>query len=38
MGHTGLVTHYGGAVTAHQVIREGIPSIVIAAHLDQEYN
>jgi UDP:flavonoid glycosyltransferase YjiC (YdhE family) len=31
------VIYHGGAGTAYQVMKAGIPSIVIATHLDQEY-
>jgi MGT family glycosyltransferase len=32
-----LVIYHGGAGTAYQVMKAGLPSIVIATHLDQEY-
>jgi MGT family glycosyltransferase len=32
-----LVIYHGGAGTAYQVMNAGIPSLVIATHLDQEY-
>lgn len=37
MEHADLVIYHGGAGTAYQVMKAGIPSIVIATHLDQEY-
>ncbi len=37
MDHADLVIYHGGAGTAYQVMKAGIPSLVIATHLDQEY-
>jgi len=37
MEHADLVIYHGGAGTAYQVMKAGLPSIVIATHLDQEY-
>jgi UDP:flavonoid glycosyltransferase YjiC (YdhE family) len=37
MEYADMVIYHGGAGTAYQVMKAGIPSIVIATHLDQEY-
>jgi UDP:flavonoid glycosyltransferase YjiC (YdhE family) len=37
MERSDLVIYQGGAGTAYQVMRAGVPSLVIATHLDQEY-
>jgi MGT family glycosyltransferase len=37
MERADLVIYHGGAGTAYQVMKAGVPSIVVATHLDQEY-
>jgi MGT family glycosyltransferase len=37
MERSDLVIYQGGAGTAYQVMRAGVPSLVIATHMDQEY-
>jgi UDP:flavonoid glycosyltransferase YjiC (YdhE family) len=37
MDYSDLVIYHGGAGTAYQIMKAGIPSIVVATHLDQEY-
>jgi UDP:flavonoid glycosyltransferase YjiC (YdhE family) len=37
MQYSDLVIYHGGAGTAYQIMRAGLPSIVIATHLDQEH-
>ncbi len=37
MERADLVIYHGGAGTAYQVMKAGVPSIVIATHVDQEY-